>query len=404
MVDSTTFDWRRAKAPRFTPVAFGAGTELPHAPPPASLEDWLIRRGRYCTNIAELLGGFAGQLVNEGVPIERSALFLRTLHPRILATAYTWRVEDHHVSIVERGHGTQRGDAFLDSPIKPIFEGAPGVRRRLADPDCPRDFPILKDFDEEGATDYLVLPVPFSDGKRYAISYTTRRHGGFDDAHLERLVAVTPTLALVVEAFLVREIAANLVDTYLGHKTGERVLDGQIERGASETIRAAIWFSDLRGFTAMSERLRPPVLLDLLNDHFEQVVIAVEAQGGEVLKFIGDAMLAIFPLSDYGDTAAACGAALGAATDALSRTAARNAARTRAFQPPINFGVALHLGEVSYGNIGSPDRLDFTVIGPAVNHAERIESQCRRMDRQLLTSATFAAVVRQPLDSVGSTL
>ena len=250
-------------------------------------------------------------------------------------------------------------------------------------------------------TDYLALPLPFSDGRNYAAHFATKAPGGFADDQITLIMAQISMLAMVVEILSVRQVTTNLVDTYLGHKTGERVLNGAIRRGSNETLQAAIWYSDLRGFTAMTDRLPTDVLLGILNDHFERVVAPIHRHGGEVLKFVGDGTLAIFPLADLGGAGNACAAALAAVKEAARETTRPNAKRRAEDLPEIHYGVALHLGAVTYGNIGAPDRLDFTVIGPAVNQAARIETQCRTMGRHFLTSAAFAEAANVPLLSLG---
>ncbi len=379
-----------------------ASTALPVVQQTCSVHSWLELAGRNSPDIAGLLAEVAPLLRCDGVPVERVTIMLRTLHPRIAAQAYIWRGPEEGVKVYEAGHAMLSNEAFLNSPIQRIYQGWPGVRRRLADRSCPRDFPILADLDEAGMTDYLALPLPFSDGARYTVSFATRAEGGFTDAQLQRLSALAPTLALVVEVFSVRGISRNLMHTYLGRKTGERVLNGAIQRGSIEGMEAAIWYSDLRDFTALADRLPAAELLELLNDHFEHVVSAVHDQGGEVLKFMGDGTLAIFPIADFADAEAACCAAICAAGAALKRTEGHNNERNQNGQPTIEFGIALHLGWVDYGNVGAPDRLDFTVIGPAVNRAARIAGECRRLIKPVLTSAAFADAVPRRLAEIGT--
>ena len=378
----------RAAATDSRPAA--AGTALPSVPADPSVSGWLRDEARYCADVPELLAELGRRLGRDGIPVDRIGIFLRTLHPTILASVYLWRAGGTGVEVFEGGHETMGAEVYVRSPVPLVFAGSPGVRRRLADPDCPRDFPILDDLAGEGVTDYVILPLPFSDRQRYGVSFATTAGGGFDDDRLARLLGLIPALAHVVEILSVRRIARNLVRTYLGRITGERVLDGAIRRGTTETIDAAIWYSDLRGFTYLADRLPSDLLIGLLNDHFQRVVEPIETNGGEVLKFMGDAVLAIFPVTALGGEAGAAAAALHALDAALMATADRNLERRQDGQPEIDFWVALHMGDVSYGNIGAADRLDFTVIGPAVNQAARIEGQCRVMDRRFLMSGAFA--------------
>ncbi len=381
-------------AAQATPTAVPSNNDCP-------VFDWVENFGRYVDGIPSLVTEVCNRFVANGMPLERVSIVMRTLHPQIAVSGYVWQAGQAELSMFNSDHQSQSGESYQRSPVRAIFEGSPGLRRRLADPDCPRDFPILTDLDEEGVTDYLILPIPFSDGRSYACSWATKAPGGFTDRQVERLQAIMPTFSLVLEILATRDISRNLMDTYLGQKTGERVLNGAVYRGVNETIEAALWISDLRRFTAMSDELAPPVLLGILNDHFERVVGAIEAHGGEVLKFIGDSVLAIFPLAQYGGASGAAEAAVGAAREAVLRLEERNSERQEKNLRALGYGIALHRGEVVYGNIGAQNRLDFTVIGPAVNHTARIEQLCRTMDRPVLVSATVAAATDAPLTSLG---
>jgi adenylate cyclase len=363
--------------------------------------DWIENFGRYTESIASFITEVCNRFVSCDMPLDRVSIVMRTLHPQISVSGYMWRNGAEELSVFTADHESQSRESYQQSPVRSIFEGSPGLRRRLADPDCPRDFPVLVDLDSEGVTDYLILPVPFSDGRSYACSWSTKETGGFTDAQIARIQAIMPTFSLVLEILATRDISRNLMDTYLGHKTGERVLNGGIYRGVNETIEAALWISDLRGFTALSDQLAPPVLLGILNDHFERVVGAIEKHDGEVLKFIGDSVLAIFPIDQYGGAREAAEAAVGAARDAVSLLEERNTERREKNLPPVGYGIALHMGEVVYGNIGAPNRLDFTVIGPAVNHTSRIEQLCRTLNRPVLVSATVAEATSEAVTSLG---
>lgn len=384
--------------------ARNAGTGVQAASPAEECPvfEWVENFARFAEDLPRLIGEVATRFAECGVPLYRLGVVMRTLHPQIAVAGYVWRADMQRVDIFNVDHESQSRESYRRSPVRQIFEGSPGIRRRLADPDCPRDFPIVEDLECEGVTDYLVLPIPFSNGRTYSCSWATIAPGGFTDTQVDRIERIMPALSMVIEILAVRAIARNLMDTYLGPNAGRRVLSGEISRGVNETIEAAIWFSDLRGFTALADELAPPVLLGILNDHFERVVAAIEAQGGEVLKFMGDSVLAIFPFERLGGSTGAANAAIAAARDAWARVEERNAERREKGLAGIDFGVALHMGEVVYGNIGAPNRLDFTVIGPAVNHTARIEQMCRVLNRPVLASAAVAEAAGGALSPLGS--
>ena len=363
--------------------------------------EWTENFGRYADSISSLIHEVGARFRDCGLPLDRLSVIVRTLHPQIAVSGYVWNGDSGEVGEFTADHQSQSRESYLRSPVRQIFEGSPGIRRQLLDPDCPRDYPVLVDLDREGITDYLMLPLPFSDGKTYACSWATRDPGGFNDAHVARITQLMPAFSLVLEILAMRTIAHNLMDTYIGHSAGERVLAGQIYRGVNEHIDAVVWLSDLRGFTRLSDAFAPPVVLGVLNDHFERVVGAISDHGGEVLKFMGDSVLAIFPIDALGGDTAAADAALAAAVDAEASIADGNRSRIEKGLDPIRYGIALHLGDVVYGNIGAPDRLDFTVIGPTVNQVARIEALCRTLSRNILVSASLAGAASRDLQSVG---
>jgi len=261
-----------------------------------------------------------------------------------------------------------------------------------------QEFPILEELRRRGMTDYVVLPVPFSDGTNKALSLATTRAGGFSDDEIALFTAMTPAVAVNLEIQALRNMARTLLDTYVGRQSGGRVLAGQIRRGAGETINAVIWLSDLRGFTGLSETLPRDELIGMLDHYFGPMCDAVETNGGEVLKFIGDSVLAIFPVEP---DASACRRALEAARSAKAAIEAENQRRAASGSPLIHYGLALHVGDVMYGNIGGSTRLDFTVIGPAVNLTSRIESMCKSLDRSPLLSAEFARLSGVKAEFIG---
>lgn len=363
--------------------------------------DWVENFGRSTGSVSNLIHEVGVRFQACGLPLARLSVIIRTLHPQIAVFGYTWNGDTRTLSEFTADHQSQSSESYQRSPVRQIIEGSPGIRRRLLDPDCPRDFPILEDLDEEGITDYVILPIPFSDGRSYSCSWATHDPHGFSEEQIARITQLMPTFSLVLEILAMRTVAQNLMDTYLGHSAGMRVLDGEIYRGVNETIEAVIWISDLRGFTRLSDEFAPPVVLGILNDHFERVVGAISRHGGEVLKFMGDSVLAIFPIAAFNNPGAAADAALAAARETRESIAAGNQLRREKNLIEVGYGIALNLGEVVYGNIGAPDRLDFTVIGPAVNQTARIEALCKTLSRNLLVSQTVAEVTGGKLESLG---
>lgn len=363
---------------------------------PGPVFDWLIGEARALAEPPSLLSGLAERLLESGLPLARASFHFRPLHPQLFGMSFYWRRGGAAIRTTEAEHGVERTRTFLDSPMRVLLEGAGAVRQRLDLPqaDLP---PLLRELRAEGLTDYVALPIRFGDGSIQGTSWASDRPRGFTTAELSGIVELLPLYGLLLEVRFARMSAAILLDTYVGHKAGERILGGQIRRGLGESVRAAIWFCDLRDFTALSEHACRDDLLRTLNDYFDVMAPAVERAGGEILKFIGDGMLAMFPLDD----AAACERAVQAALSARSGMALLNRRRLAEGMPPLGFGIALHVGEVMYGNIGSRSRLDFTVIGPAVNLASRIEGLSRVLGLDILLSADFARLCARPFEPLG---
>lgn len=367
----------------------------------AEVVQWMLSDGRHNTRAREFGAEMCRRIYAAGIPISRGFCFVTTLHPEIHSAAYTWSREEAGAMRLVAGHDLTSSPEFIESPIAAVRRIREVIRRRLCDSDCPLDFAVLQQFKAEGGTDYIAIPMVRSDGETNAITFLTDREGGFANREVAGLEYIAQALGVLTELQSSRRIAKSLLDTYIGRRTGERVLSGLIRRGTGETIRAVIWANDLRGFTALADSLPSEALNDLLNQYFEIMAGAVMADGGEVLKFIGDGMLAIFEVGDNADIAHACNSALRAAHNAAAATEKCNAERIYAGKPAIRYGIALHVGEVYYGNIGAPGRLDFTVIGPAVNQASRLEKLSAELGRSIVTSAHFAAAARQHLESLG---
>jgi adenylate cyclase len=361
--------------------------------------DWLIQGAPTARQPQDVLAGLCDRLVACGLPLHRVAVFVTTLHPDVMGRRFLWR-RGEEVAISEAPYEMIQSDTYRRSPVPIVFERAEAIRRRIEDPDCPNDYEIVNELRAEGVTDYLIQPLPFTNGEVHAISWTTLRPGGFTDADIATLEAVRLPLARLAEVYALRRIAITLLNTYVGRGAGERILQGRIRRGDIERIHAVILLSDLRDFTTSSDLLPGAAVIRLLNGYFDCLVPAIDAHGGEVLKFVGDGLLGIFPVAD--DPAAACRAALAAAGDARAALAETNAERAGSGEPRLRYGLALHLGDVLYGNIGSVGRLDFTTIGPAVNLTARLETLARDLGRDLVASAAFAGQCPEALTSLGS--
>lgn len=365
--------------------------------------EWLITEGWRIRSTGKLVDAVCDHLVDEGVPLWRFATFVATLHPEMFGDNYVW-TRGGERQYRTGSHDMFNSPVFAESPVRVVRETGRPVRRRLTGPDAVVDFPVLEDLRDGGVTDYLALPLTFTDGTNHTISLSTDHPDGFSDDHIALLEDLAPLLARIAEIHATKRVAERLLDTYVGPDAGHRILAGQIQRGSGDTIDAAIWFCDLRGFTVLSDTLPRDAMIALLNAYFDRMAEPVQAHGGEVLKFIGDAMLAIFPV-DANDREAsarkACRAALEAAGAAVGGMEDLNRQRAQDGTPQLDFGIALHIGDVQYGNIGASNRLDYTVIGPAVNLASRIEGLCKPLGQKVLASRNFARLCTGPLVSLG---
>ncbi len=363
---------------------------------------WLLDQGRAAGDMAELLSGLINSVRDAGIPLERVTLGQRTLHPEVAAISYFWSLDQGGMTTEQVGYEMQQSTDYLVSPVRVIMEGGEQVRCRLEGDDPDLEYAFMEGLRDNGYTDYFALGVPLSGGRQQPMSLSIRRAGGFTDAELGTLRAIMPVFGMLSEIHLGRQLARDLLDVYLGHGTGARVLEGAIRRGTAQRIPAAVFFCDLRGFTAMSERLPRDYIIHVLNDYFGAVGAAIEASGGEILKFIGDAALAIFPVDQAtGGAQDACSKALQAAHDAITGLEAVNQRRATEDKPPLRSSFGLHVGDVFYGNIGSAGRLDFTVIGPAVNRAARLEKLSADLSVPVLVTREFADAALGRLRSIG---
>jgi len=374
-----------------------------------ALHRWAVDQGLRGAAAEGLFEGFCQRLVAAGVPLWRAFAGMRTLHPQWAGYAYTWRRDLDAVEPAQFERSAEYEHEIQTSPFAGLLREAEmtsshdarlQLRRRLTGPEAQPDFPLLKTLASAGGTDYFAEVIGFgvgvggetSRGNGIAYSFASDRPDGFRDDDLLLIQAVLPAVSLAVMSDAGHIIASGLLAAYLGEDAGRRVHAGAVERGSVESIRAVLWYADIRGFTTIADTWPGLVVIELLNEVFEALAAPLRRRGGQVLKFLGDGMLATFPI-DAATRAETCRGALDAATEAMAALDRLNRAREEAGKPTAAVDLALHLGEVLYGNIGAVDRVDFTVIGPAVNEASRIEVLCEPLGRKVLVSAELAAAV-----------
>lgn len=383
-----------------TPLAAQPRDEVPTEANP--FVEWVVKKAWQPKTLPSAVRQLAEVLISNNFPLWRLRILIRTLNPQLFGLAYTWQSGKEEIAEFQISHEALQSPQYLNSPYALIIAGQGGVRRRLEGPNPKLDFPILEDLLKEGATDYVAMPLPFSDGLTNIITLVSSTRGGFSTDDLGRLYEVLPSLGRQLETHAQRVSSLTLLRTYLGDNAGERVMNGLVKRGDGEDLHAVIWFSDLRNSTTFADTLSRETYLAMLNQYFDSVAGAVIEHGGEVLKFIGDAVLAIFAIDDAnGSDTAACQRAMMAVRTAQERIAAINRERASAGQQVLAFGTGLHIGNIMYGNIGTAGRLDFTVVGPAVNEAARIEDLCKRLNQPVLASSAFADRVSAGLRSLG---
>jgi adenylate cyclase len=364
----------------------------------ADLGLWLAGAAKQREDLGALFEAFCFELRRRGSIINRGSLGLEGLDPEVGGSRYVWEEDAVRHTSVPRA-GVVQSPGYQNSPMRIVDETGEPFRQRLTGA---QTMPLLEELRLSGATDYAMFPMPFVDRTRSAvISYSTQSLAGFSDAELHALGLATDLFGPYAERQVLRQIAVDLLDVYVGPHTGRRIIEGHVERGDVETIEAAIWLADLRGFTRRSETAAIKEVLKGLNAWLEAMVTSIHEHDGEVLKFIGDAVLAIFPTGPERSGRGACEAALAAAEGACRQTDDVNRRRAEKGLWPLEFGLGLHFGEVVYGNIGAPRRLDFTVIGAAVNRASRLQELSKQLRRRVIISGTFAGYTKGPLVPLG---
>ena len=359
------------------------------------LSRWLLESATRQLSLPELLDALGARLAEGGIRVERLRTSATTKHPEIFVRAVLWRA-GVGIDVVDRARDITRTSDFLESPVARVRDGAERVRCKLFGPDADFSFALCQELAAEGLTDYVIYPIVFGSGERTYVSFATDAPDGFSEASLAVFAALLPALSVRVELESHRFTLDSLLRVYLGNNAAERVLAGSFLRGTGQPIEAAVWFCDMRGFTTLADRRPAAEMVTILDRFFEAVAGPIAQHGGEILKFIGDAVLAIFPVGASGPSAA-CASASAAARVALEGVCA---IAGKDGLPELEVGIALHLGEVMYGNIGARNRLDFTVIGAVVNEVCRVEGLCRSLGPILMT-ADFAQRCPHRVESRG---
>jgi adenylate cyclase len=360
------------------------------------LSAWITAAGLAGQSETAILAGFCEREVARGLPLARALVLIDTLHPIYEGRAFRWTRAQKETTLTEYGRTDDDLSRWQRSPFYRLEESGETVLRRRLTADTEGEFSVFPDLRADRVTDYVAIANRFDGDEAIGgidcvySSWATDASQGFAEDDIAHLCRLMPFLALAIKSASLARIAGTLVETYLGRDPGRRVLRGRIARGVAERIEAVLWFSDLRGYTRISDTAPPEEIIPLLNHYADAIISAIHEQGGDVLKLMGDGALAIFTAADRGR---ACDAALTAAVAARHSVTAVNQRRATKGLPITDMYLALHIGDVFYGNIGSKDRLDFTVVGPAVNEVSRIAALCRSVDQPLLVSSAFAAAV-----------
>jgi adenylate cyclase len=368
------------------------------------LVEWTLRRGLESDDLGAILSGLSHRLLEQGIPLCRVTLSMPTIDPTAFALTYEWWRDTGLVSDALALDGASAA-AFHRSTISHLLrQHTTAARWSLEDQQVVRQFALFEELRARGLTDYALQMVLFSQGRTAlqgaALSMATDRLGGFTQDEVDAVRRLLPALSVVAYRIGLLRVATQTLGAYVGPQTGQRVLQGMIRRGDVQTLSAALLLADLRGFTALVDRAATTEVVRWLNQHFECIGDWVTDHGGEVLKFLGDGLLAVFP-AEGREPEPACRQALAAATDARTRNTSVNMERSRVGEPVLDLSVALHFGDVVYGNIGTARRLDFTVIGPAVNELSRMEALGKSLGRELLLSDSFARRCGRPTVSLG---
>jgi adenylate cyclase len=365
------------------------------------ISDWLAGAALQVISGAQAVDELAWRMLAAGFPLLRFTVHSGTLHPQFLGTLLVWGRDSGRTQQTFVAHEVGEAVAYEKNPVARVIRGGETLRRRLYAADCAWDLPILRDLEAKGATEYLALPIQGAHARRYMTTFTTDRSGGFSEREVNDLMQIAQRMSVVCDTFSQRALTRHLLDAYLGSNAGRKVLDGQIRRGTGEQFDVVLWSSDLRAYTERSDRLPGQQMIAILNALFDVQATSIHKHGGEILKFIGDGLLAIFPVDDARHARHAANEAMQAAVDGLAAVSGLSGEPFMQAEPALSVVVALHAGSVIYGNVGAADRLDFTVIGPAVNLVSRVENVAKMLNEPIVVTDDFARAYEAPLRSLG---
>ena len=375
--------------------------ERPRSDTIDAIADWLLGPALQVATAAQAADEYAWRILAAGFPLARLTVHSGTLHPQFLGTSLTWWRDTGQTVQTFVEHEVTDVVPYRDNAVLRVIQGGETMRRRVDVADSMLDLPILHDLKAKGCTDYFALPVAGAHGRHYGVTYTTDAVDGFSDGQVGELTRVSQRMGILCDSFMQRALMRHVLNVYLGRSAGPKVLAGQIRRGTGEELNAVLWSSDLRGFTTRSDRLPGRQMVAILNALFDAQANAIHRHGGEILKFIGDGLLAIFPIGGTAPIGDATHSAMAAAMQGQEAVRRLVDDPSMSGESALQIVVALHPGTVIYGNVGASDRLDFTVIGPAVNLVSRVEAVAKALDEPIVVTDGFAQAYSGPLRSLG---
>ncbi|HEV2676016.1 MAG TPA: adenylate/guanylate cyclase domain-containing protein [Aliidongia sp.] len=361
--------------------------------------EWLEATGRFVPDVGEFLIGACGFLTARGMPFDRVTTHIKVVHPRTMSVWRIWR-RDQPLEVHRPVRGAEMTAAFLRSPVKKVWHTGEWIDAPIRPGEEDR-WAIVTDLRSQSFTHYMIGPIIFSNRQIHAISFATKQPGGFTAEEQEVMRRFTLKSAPIIETLALRNGMDNLLETYLGHETAQLLAQGQVTLGEGTQRRAALWYSDLRGFTSLTEGAPLEEVVQILNVYFGLAGAAADRHNGEIVQFIGDAILMFFAVTEEGGDTDACRRALMAATEARTELGRWNEARRATQEREIAFGLGLDLGNIIHVNVGGGTRQAFNIVGPAVNRAARLQELTKTLGRPLLTSSDFAGAIGDGMVSLG---